>query len=201
MVIWLPKSFFASSNLLLVSVILPSKPSLTFVNWSTLTASLPFTPSATLVIVLLPALMPSLVMLGPSLMVKPLLFNTLSPVVMLSNFASFNNSILIPSSVVRVITFSPLVLSSAVAASAPPTMFNLSPNLRCTSLPALPAKLRPLLVRSFTPLVTLSSTDLIASLMLFLPVPPMLLVVMLPSGLTVVLPPMLFLMLSEIFFT
>ncbi|GAA5632783.1 hypothetical protein Acal02_03441 [Acinetobacter calcoaceticus] len=57
-------------------------------NWSLLTASVPSVPSATLVILLPPASMPSLVTLGPPAMVIPSVFITVSPAVTLSTFRS-----------------------------------------------------------------------------------------------------------------
>ena len=57
-------------------------------NWDTFTASLLLTPFATLVIVLLPALIPVLVILGPFLMVKPFVLNSLPPTVTLLKVTS-----------------------------------------------------------------------------------------------------------------
>ncbi|MDT4873752.1 hypothetical protein FQZ97_1090120 [compost metagenome] len=53
------------------------------VSWSTFTASVGATPGATLVMTVLPALMPVSVTLGPPVIVRPLLFITVPPVVTL----------------------------------------------------------------------------------------------------------------------
>ncbi|KQW63564.1 hypothetical protein ASC92_23660 [Variovorax sp. Root411] len=52
-------------------------------SWVTFTPSVPATPGATLVMTVLPALMPVLVTLGPPVIVRPLLFSTVPPVVTL----------------------------------------------------------------------------------------------------------------------
>ena len=52
-------------------------------NWLTFTASVAAVPAATLVMALLPALIPAAVTLGPPVMVKPLLFTTVLPAVRL----------------------------------------------------------------------------------------------------------------------
>ena len=57
-------------------------------NWDTFTASLLLVPFATLVIVLLPALIPVLVILGPFPMVKPFVLNSLPPTVTLLKVTS-----------------------------------------------------------------------------------------------------------------
>ena len=53
------------------------------VNWLTFTASVPATPSARPVIFLLPMAMPALVTLGPPVIVSPLLFTRVLPMVTL----------------------------------------------------------------------------------------------------------------------
>ena len=71
------------------------------VNWSTFTPSVPFLPGATLVMVLLPASIPLMVMLGPFLMVKPLLFTVVLPITTLpvlpkSRFLFNSKSMVLP---------------------------------------------------------------------------------------------------------
>ena len=84
--------FWPSTNLVLASF-----------NWRTLTASVSLTPSSTLVICLLPALIPSLVMDGPLLITKPPLVILVSPILTepswVRSILFFNaNSTLAPSS-------------------------------------------------------------------------------------------------------
>ena len=108
-----------------------------------MTASVPFTPGATLVIVLLPALIPPLVMLGPvgPPTVKPLPSSTLLPTVTLSRSFRLRASL----------TFSSPFSSStrrfvAVAASVfakSPLILNVSLSFLLIVAPWLPANFKP----------------------------------------------------------
>ena len=108
-----------------------------------MTASVPFTPGATLVIVLLPALIPPLVMLGPvgPPTVKPFGFNTVLPTVTLSRSVKLRASLIFnspfSSSTRRLVA----VAASAFAKS--PLMLKVSPNFFVILFPVLPLNTNP----------------------------------------------------------
>ena len=93
--------------------------------------------------------MPADVTLGPPVMVSPLVFTSVLPIVTLPvaprliSFASFTVSVSVPSAT------TPMFPSVSVPA-APPTMLTVSPSLRSTSVPLSPAKVSGLLALSAT---------------------------------------------------
>ena len=99
-------------------------------------------PLATLVIGLLPALMPVLVMLGPPVMATPSLFTIVSPVrrlpaaPKLTFCASFRRKVLLLLSATT-----PILLLSVSVPVAPPLTLSVLPSLRSTVVPLSPSNL------------------------------------------------------------
>ena len=121
-------------------------------NCETLTASVSAVPASTPVIFLLPALIPSLVTLGPPAIFKPSLLMVVSPAFTLSTLMSFANlisNLSVPSAT------TPMLPSESLALSVtPPTKLTFSPNLRSTSFPVSPAKVNGILRTLLIALVT-----------------------------------------------
>ena len=107
-------------------------------NWLTLTASVPFTPGATFVIALSPALIPLVVILGPvgPPTVKPFEFNTVLPTVTLSRSVKLRASLIFNSPFASSTRRLVAVAASAFAKS--PLMLKVSPSFLEISLPVFP---------------------------------------------------------------
>ena len=136
-------------------------------NWLTFTASVLFVPAFTFVIALLPALIPSLVTLGPLVIVKPslLMLKLLSPnliepasvkLISLDNW-TFN----LPS-----LLFTPMLFSVNLVLSAPPTIstFWLSffaITLESSVWPSSPANFKPSSIVATSRTISLPSLPLI----------------------------------------
>ena len=111
-------------------------------------------PLATLVILLLPALIPVLLMLGllattlplPSTKLRPVLLITVPPALTLftaKSFASLTVNLLFPSAT------TPILLSESFELSVtPPTIFNVSPSLRSTLVPESAWKVKVVFAKS-----------------------------------------------------
>ena len=124
-------------------------------NWPLFTASVAFSPAATLVILLPPLFKPALVRLTglappAPVMVTPSLFITVLPVLTLvkpvNSFANWISKVSVP-----LLTTPMLFWLSFAASVTPPLIPKVVPNLRSTFLPLSPAKINGLFTASFKP--------------------------------------------------
>ena len=108
------------------TTLLLADPATTACNCAKLTASLAFLPSATLVMTLLPALMPVVVTLGPPVMVRPLSLMVVLPVVTLVRPANSLASLTVR--VFVVLSATTPMLPSDRSAVLPPWIFSELPS-------------------------------------------------------------------------
>src|SRR5690606_38000644 len=141
-------------------------------SWLTLTASVSFTPAATLTMLRPPASMPPAVMLGPPTIVRPLGASVVSPSLMLP---SGPRSRFLASAI-----FTPLAVVSVRILASAPVNDTASPSLRSSGAPASAVKVSGLLASSVSWSTFTASVP--AS-------PRATLVTLLPPMFTVVLPP------------